>query len=79
MTPSDLAQLIIAAAAMVSAIGSVVVSWHNGRKIGRVEAKQDEQHAATNSRLTELLAVTGQQQRAVGHAEGLAAGRAERT
>lgn len=78
MTIPELAQLLTASATLIASLGAVLASWRNGRKINVVEQKQDEQHAATNSRLTELLSVTGQQQRAVGHAEGLAAGRAER-
>lgn len=80
MTPSDIAQLVTAGAAVgaavVGAIG-LAVSVHNSRKIAGVESKQDEQHLATNSRLDQLLAATAKQQRAEGHAEGLAVGRAE--
>jgi len=77
MTPPEIAQLITAGAAMVAALGGLMVSLRNGQKIRTVETKQDEQHSATNSRLDQLLQVTAKLQRAEGHAEGLAAGRAE--
>jgi len=38
-------------------------------KLGIIEQKQDEQHLATNSRLDELLKVTGQKERAAGRQE----------
>lgn len=77
---SELAQIITAIGLLVTALTSavsVLVSLRNGSKLTKVEQKQDEQHRATNGRLDQLVKVTGQEQRAVGKAEGLAQAREE--
>lgn len=69
MTTGDIAQVIIASAALLASLTSaaaLVVSVRNGRKIEQV-------HVATNSMKDELVAVT----RKDALAEGLKEGREE--
>lgn len=68
MTGAEIAQIIVAAATFVTALGGVLISLRNTRKI-------DEVHKQGNSTAlrTEALA------RAAGVSEGNLAGRAEQT
>jgi len=61
----------------LTSAGSLIMAWHNGRKMTRVEIKQDQQHLATNSRLDQLISATQMAARAEGMAEGLQQGRSE--
>jgi uncharacterized Fe-S cluster-containing protein len=51
----------------VQAIAPAVIATE--AKVDSIEKKQDDQHLATNSRLDELLKVTGEKERAAGRQE----------
>jgi len=54
---------------MTSAISAVVIGWLNTRKIKSVDRNVEVVHKAINSRMTELLRLTGVAARAEGVAE----------
>jgi len=55
------------ASSRVHALAPTVIATE--AKLERIEKKQDVQHVATNSRLDELLRVTGEKERAAGRQE----------
>lgn len=74
---NDIAQIIVALATLVTAVGGLVVSLRNGRNVARVAADVQTIEKATNSMKDQLVAATGKAAFAEGTAAGLQQGRDE--
>jgi hypothetical protein len=70
MSDAVIIALIVAIPPTLTALVSLIVSLRNGRAIHQV-------HVATNSKMDQLLSVTGASEKAKGVKEGLAQGRGE--
>jgi uncharacterized membrane protein len=70
MSDAVIIALIVAVPTTLTALASLIVSMRNGRKIEQV-------HIATNSKMDQLLSVTGASEKAKGVIEGREQGRGE--
>jgi hypothetical protein len=70
MSDAVIIALIVAIPTTVTALAGLVVSLRNGRKIEQV-------HVATNSKMDQLLEVTGASEKAKGVIEGREQGRGQ--
>lgn len=67
MTPAEFATVLSALAVLIGAVAAVLV------QVNTMLHKQDLQHAATNSRMDQLVQVTAEAAHSAGVAEGKAA------
>jgi hypothetical protein len=77
MTGEGIAQIITSVATLATALGAVVVSLRNSRKLDSQSANVEKIEKATNSMKDALVAATAVASEAKGRAEGLQQGRDE--
>jgi hypothetical protein len=70
MTGSEIAQIILSIATLVTACGGVAVGLRNSRRIGVNSDRIEQVHQATNGMKAELVKVTGDKRYADGVEQG---------
>ena len=78
MTDIGIAQIITSVATLATALGSVLVSLRNSRKLDSQSQNVEKIEKATNSMKDALVQATAKASEAKGHAAGLEQGRSEK-